>query len=256
MSMRMTVAYAELTRVLPWSLRALGYTFGTADRGAHFVTKAAALDPNVLDLIARAQKRRQGRMRHQQSNGKLTIDAAGMSLFEAGPAAIDYLAAHAGDAPTVACEIVGASEPSLLSALLIDAADYGICAVATSAESPDGWQAIWPRVDGAVLVQGRTVDALSDLLGGEPSIMEQLEVHRSAQQSILVVAAANVAVPETAGFDVIRPAQKVQSALRDGIPISRETLDALYTLEMLTWAPTSERSRSQAGFTVATVAAP
>ncbi|MBX9451617.1 MAG: hypothetical protein KL801_07160 [Mesorhizobium sp.] len=174
----MTVAYAELTRVLPWSLRALGYTFGTADRGAHFVTKAAALDPNVLDLIARAQKRRQGRMRHQQSNGKLTIDAAGMSLFEAGPAAIDYLAAHAGDAPTVACEIVGASEPSLLSALLIDAADYGICAVATSAESPDGWQAIWPRVDGAVLVQGRTVDALSDLLGGEPSIMEQLEVHR------------------------------------------------------------------------------
>ena len=48
---------------------------------------------------------------------------------------------------------------------------------------------------------------------------------------------------------VARPAELVSRAYRRGIPVSQATLDALYGLEMLTWAPTSERSRAQAGFT-------
>ena len=44
--------------------------------------------------------------------------------------------------------------------------------------------------------------------------------------------------------------RRVADALRDGIPMDADDLKYLYDLELRTWAPTSERSRSQAGYGV------
>jgi len=44
--------------------------------------------------------------------------------------------------------------------------------------------------------------------------------------------------------------RRVAQALSHGVPIDTEDLKYLYDLELRTWAPTSERSRSQAGYGV------
>ena len=45
----------------------------------------------------------------------------------------------------------------------------------------------------------------------------------------------------------IMPA-RVAASYRDGVPMEPKDLQDLYDLEIRTWAPTSERSRSQAGY--------
>ena len=43
-------------------------------------------------------------------------------------------------------------------------------------------------------------------------------------------------------------AGQVAASYRDGVPMEAQDLQDLYDLEIRTWAPTSERSRSQAGY--------
>ena len=43
-------------------------------------------------------------------------------------------------------------------------------------------------------------------------------------------------------------ADRVAASYRDGVPMEAQDLQDLYDLEIRTWAPTSERSRSQAGY--------
>jgi hypothetical protein len=52
------------------------------------------------------------------------------------------------------------------------------------------------------------------------------------------------------GAETIDFAGRVADALTHGVPINADDLRYLYDLELRTWAPTSERSRSQAGYGV------
>ncbi|MBZ9943047.1 hypothetical protein LB533_18330 [Mesorhizobium sp. BR1-1-13] len=251
MSTTMFVAYSELTRVLPWSLRALGYAFGTADRGAHLVATGAALDPAILDEIRQAGPRPSHGFRYRKSNGLTMLDAAGVSFLETGPAAIDALAAHAGGAKWEMCRISSATELSLVPATLVGAMDYNLSSIGIIAR--DGtfdWLLAEPDPRG-VLYSGRGRDALAALLGEDTAVLQSIDAAGLTPGCALLMVSTRRPELKASGHVAVRPWEKIAVAHQKGIPLSRETLDALYALEMLTWAPTSERSRSQAGFTVA-----
>lgn len=247
------VAFAELTRVLPWSFRALGYKFGTSDRAAHLVATAAAMDPAVLDEMVQVRMRPDGTPALIRDPGLLTMEARGISLLELGPVAVDYLAAHVHLGEHKACLINGATEASLLPAILAAAGAYGVrCIALVCVHGKPTWHYVGPEDAGSVLVSGTSLESFDALIPDRSNIMKSLPPLDDAAETIILVAgdAIPVIMPPPSA---IRPAGLIRLAHRRGIPVSQATLDALYGLEMLTWAPTSERSRAQAGFTVPSV---
>jgi hypothetical protein len=252
----LTVAYSELTRVLPWSLRALGYAFGTADRGAHLVATGATLDPAVLDEVCQAGARPVHRLRYQDSQGLMILDAAGISLLEAGPAAMDALAARVDGSGWQRCRIAEATELSLLPSTLVGALDYDLCSIGIVARNDSfDWHLIAPGPEG-LLYSGHGRDSLLGLLAGNQAILDSADMADLSPGSVLLMASPSRPELRSRGHASIRPREKIAAAHRKGIPVSRQTLNAFYALEVLTWAPTSERSRAQAGFTVAAAPSP
>jgi len=250
-STTLSVAYSELTRVLPWSLRALGYAFGTADRGAHLIAAGAALDPAVLEEISKAGRRPAQGYRYRKSEGLVTLDAAGISFLETGPAALDGLAAHVGGSGWEMCRILGSTEQSLLSATLVGAMDYDLCSIGLVVRSGTfDWQLAEPASPG-LLYAGRGRDSLAALLGANQTVLESIDAAGLTPGSVLLMVSASAPdLKSSSDHAMVRPQEKIAAAYGKGVPVSRQTLDCLYALETLTWAPTSERSRAQAGFTV------
>jgi len=242
-----SVAYSELTRVLPWSLRALGYKFGTADRGAHLVATAAAISPAALDAIALARHRQErGPSMHRTSEG-LAIEARDVSFLEIGPAAVDYLAAHADSTLHQTCTIVGATETALLPAIVAGADVYGLGCLAIVAGG--AWHFCYCGPEGSVLVTGEGAGDLLGLVGGGSELDLVAQARRDAPGTVRLLVGKELQ-PASFPKGAVSPSQLVRKAQCHGIAVSQVTLDAIYSLEMLTWAPTSERSRSQAGFSV------
>jgi len=250
-STALSVAYSELTRVLPWSLRALGYAFGTADRGAHLIATGAALNPAVLDEVRQAGQRPSHRFRYRKSNRLVTLDAAGISLLETGPVAMDGLAAHVDRSGWTLCRIAGATELSLLPAVLVGAMDYDLCSIGVVAgDDTLAWH-LAEAGPGGSLYSGRGRESLAALLGGNREVPELVEGAELTPGSVLLLVGSGTPELRPSDHAAVRPREKIHAAYGNGIPVSRQTLDSFYALEVLTWAPTSERSRAQAGFTVA-----
>jgi hypothetical protein len=252
MSGTLTVAYSELTRVLPWSLRALGYAFGTADRGAHLVAAGAAMDPAVLDEVCQAGRRPSHRCSYQELGGVLTIDATDISLLETGPVAMDALAARAGGDGWQRCRISGATELSLLPSMLVGAMEYDLCSIGIDVRDGFDWHLAEPGSRG-LLYSGHGQESLLGLLAGNQAVLGSADL---SPGSVFLIASLSRPELRPSGHVSIQPRERIAAAYRKGIPVSRQTLDAFYALEVLTWAPTSERSRAQAGFTVAAVPNP
>jgi hypothetical protein len=223
MTQLLNVAYSELTRVLPWSLRALGYSFGTADRGAHLVATAAAMDPAALDAMVRAQARPISRPTLRHTPGSLMIDAKGTSLLEIGPVAVDYLAAHADGAALRTCLITGATELSLLSAIVAGAAAYGLCGIVLIVGSGAAkWHLACPDGESSVLVTGDDLESLFALISGHEVIVERVKSLKDGTDTIMLIAGAAFPVfPGESGR--IRPVDMVALAQAKGIPVSQET---------------------------------
>lgn len=256
MSTTLSIAYSELTRVLPWSLRALGYAFGTADRGAHLVAVAASMDSAVLDDISKASRRPSHRLRSVKSRVISELDAADVSLLEAGPVAIDDLAARAAGSGWAGCRISAATDLSLVPATLVGAMEYGLCSIGIVAKGHGfDWHVAEPGLDGR-LYSGHGQESLFSLLAGEREILESVAAVDLSPGSVLLMASLGTPDLRPSGHVATRPRERVATAYREGIPVSRQTLDALYALEVLTWAPTSERSRAQAGFTASAAPSP
>lgn len=252
----LTVARSELTRVLPWSLRALGYAFGTADRGAHLAANAASLSPDVLDdLIASGPRPVEG-FDYSAEPAGLHIRAAGTSFLEVGPVAMDYLGAYCPTDGAVTCRIDGCSNIELTPAVLLIGADYGLSSLALMPSTGKrGW--ILSRVSGdsVSFYSGEDASQLPTVLGGNTAFSGwAADPNDDGSALTLLAMRSEPAVGDTT-LEAQYPMRRIAAADAHGIPISSETLHALYALEEITWAPTSERSRAQAGFTQKAVSA-
>jgi hypothetical protein len=251
-----TTTYSELTRVLPWSLRGLGYSFPVADRAAHIIALAAAITPEVLDDISRIPSRTAslGRI-HTQDGNNFSIDAQGQSFIEVGPAMMDFMGAHTPDDGFLRGTIGSVKDLEILPAVLLIGADYGLsCLAVTTSSKGQHWILQTTSNGGRRIVQGFGLPSLETILaGGAKELLHAARQNLASDVAIgtcvIFAARSPFNLPEKiTDAAVIDADVMLHSAHRCGIPIKPDTLKAIYDLEKRTWAPTSERSRAQAGF--------
>lgn len=253
MTQSLSVAYSELTRVLPWSLRALGYRFGIADRASHLVATAASMTPDVLEDIAKASRRPIDALAYSRNNGLLSIDARGVSWLEVGPVVMDYLGAHAESNDDMFCRVSGATEPRLIPAVLLTGAEYGLSTLAIRCTSEGIRWEIFDVGDAGeqpVLVSGQGMEGLGTTLGATCGLLDVLPTGVTESPGVTLLSRGGHLGfrPKMTAQQVILPGDKVARAFERGIAVAPGVLKSLYDLEKITWAPTSERSRAQAGF--------
>lgn len=278
---------AEITRVGGWSLRGLGYPFGTAERATKLLAWAQAVDGTAIKslrlLEAKINVSRQAKVvKLQSSNFDRHIEAEGKHLLEIGPPALDLVTSDArrhGFGHVDVCNVHGLNfVPALvnlltrrkLDALVIYRA--GSLDVMPEAEPEAGWittsgsgnQGTFRRGD----LKDRPEQFVREIFGiGAPAeggeiasriagnvafaenrstagYMSVTAIHPSPKQSVGITSL----IQSLGKAD--NSSQRVEAALRDGFSIDLQDLQYLYELEMRTWAPTSERSRGQAGYGV------
>jgi hypothetical protein len=265
------VAVSELTRELPWALRALGFSYGVAERGADLLARAEALrrgglatlrkhEPALIEGVGR------GYAKTDIAPGIWEVETRGKSLIEMGPPAIDLAASVADSLGFGHARLTGLVDTELIGPVLTLASVYRLAAVGLCLESQSGvdvqrWAAALPTTAGTLLFESSSRDALraraskwkleSRLVD---AILAAWDGHRRSAAGILDIFVARAvgisgeepAAPE--GVAVINVTDAIANAYRSGIASTSEDVAYLYALERRTWAPSSERSRAQAGF--------
>jgi hypothetical protein len=263
---RQLVSMSEIMRVGPWSLRALGHPFGTAERATRLLTWTQAALGHGLDLlrIGETQLAASNRLPPSRRSGDGTagrrIEAGGRNLFELGPPAVDLATCDVrlrGFGDVVVDDAIGA----LLVPSLADlAARRGLNALFVWRAAPgdirlegcpdDGWVACVQSPNGPAFFRGAP-DRLADAAQRfAPDLRRRaLRFVETGGPGKLGIFAGDMAgdgrAPALAAADF---AERVAEAYRKGIEVPSEDLAHLYALERITWAPTSERSRKQAGY--------
>jgi hypothetical protein len=258
------VAMAEIVREGTWALRALGYPYGTAERAAGLLAWTEAVHGHGLTMlrlgeaaIAAGAARSPPRW-SRDAQGRRRAEVHGKCLFECGPPALDLATADArlgGGLGRVALR--GAIGTRLAGALGAMAARRGLAAVLVHAPGaaeiapvpPAGWICALPTPQGPAFLANSLDHPLPAML-----------------PTPLLVAAGDIAEAQTAGDEgffsisalpcppmepppgAVDWAQRLALAYRTGTRADPADFQTLYTLEMRTWAPTSERSRNQAGY--------
>jgi hypothetical protein len=132
-----------------------------------------------------------------------------------------------------------------LAAIVVHAPD----AAEIAPVPPAGWICALPTPDGPAFLTGSLDCPLPDVLpatlraaaGGIAEAQAAIDV---GFFSMTVLACEPMQPPPGA----VDWPQRLALAYRTGSPADPADLETLYALEMRTWAPTSERSRAQAGF--------
>lgn len=277
-----SAAMAEIVRVGGWALRGLGYPFGVAERAIRILAWAEAVHGGTLRSLHEAQsaiaetttpaplaRRREGRAAWR-------IDGRGKHLMEVGPPAIDLLTSDArehGFSHVTMTQTIGGG---LVAALADLAARRGLACIAVFRAAEDdvlpdgvarsGWLAAAPA-------QGGTLFAVGDLKGAADVILslvaaaahDQAPLIRqdvansleASAESYLGLSAARLdaemesrlrAAAASGDLELVDYSGRLAEGYRSGVAMEAADLLHLYALERLTWAPTSERSRSQAGY--------
>jgi len=280
-------AMSEITRVAPWSLRALGYSFGIAERAVRFLAWAEAAHGQMLRTLRTREHEIGGSTglppacRMRESRRAWRVDAGGKHLFEVGPPAIDLLTCdvRTGGAGHVA--LINAIGAGLLAGLCDLAARrlIGCIAIFRSGaddELPDdvaslGWLAALPSEGRVLFLRGTAKPDAAIILSlirswsvqvdgvYEPGIREDvrrvLDGLPGAHIGLSGFRPNPAVIKGQALLDaramVLHPvdyADRVATAFRSGVAMDLVDLVHLYELEKRTWAPTSERSRAQAGY--------
>jgi hypothetical protein len=276
-SMKNSAAVSEIIRVAWWSLRALGCPVGAIEATARLVAYSEVLTGDTLAALRRNEVALLAAYAADEPRFSMTgeasgvIDAGGRSMLDVGPRAIDLmtgLAKRRGDAVRVT--VARLADTIGLAGAATVAAQRGIGLVLIDADVRRSWGFYAANRHGDItslsgqLNDGSTRDLMSMLreMAGEgfPEANWNDWPHSDSRAPELV------AFPFTAGDDLAAIASRhaglackdVSGALRkayaQGVEIAAEDLRFLYELETRTWAPSSERSRQQAGFQVAVAA--
>lgn len=266
------VSMSEIMRVAPWSLRALGHPFGVAERATRLLTWSEAAVGNALKMLRVGEDALRKSIaaapasRSIDANFARVIEAKGRNLLELGPPAID-LATNDARTRGHSDIVVRDSIASLLLPAMADlAVRRGLGIIITYSMGADdvpfetwpksGWIQGMPAVGASRFILG----TLQELMIASAQLDEPLAsiVNRHASlcieaasvgKGIAAIATTSASIPGlTEAGEVIDYSERVSRAYRSGLAAATEDLAHLYDLERITWAPTSERSRKQAGY--------
>jgi hypothetical protein len=273
---------SEIVRVGGWALRGIGFPFGVAERGTRLLAWTEAVHGGAIRslshheaTIARAGAiERIGRMR--QADGSWQVTSHDRHLLEVGPPLVDLATSDARLRGVGCGRLRGATGfifVTALADLLVQRRLTGLCVYRAPEDdelpaslSRAGWILSGTHANGAVFASGGAdhplLNPIQSMAATVPlfsALKEDLaEVTRPGGGFLAVTALADG--HELAGqlMDLVNGQdgasavqnypERVADAYRNGISMEAQDLQDLYDLEIRTWAPTSERSRSQAGY--------
>jgi hypothetical protein len=280
--MKIPASMSEIVRVGGWALRGAGFPFGVAERGTRLLAFTEAVHGGAVrdicdhEPIIAGTVSRKPIVRSQHSNGLRELDGGGRHLIEAGPPLVDLATCDArlrGEGHARISHVAGFLFITALADLLARRRLTGLCAYRADAGSRlppavprSGWILYGWRDNHALFATGLAsdpnardiVDALGDttLARAVKADLQRIAAPGEGELAIAAFGAGQAAGDKLlALFDraSLTPARRdyagqVAACYRDGVPMEPKELQDLYDLEIRTWAPTSERSRSQAGY--------
>jgi hypothetical protein len=276
-------ALSEIIRVGGWSLRGLGYPFGVAERGIRFIAWTEAVHGGAIKALRLAEAAVTSTAPlpplQRCRDGLTAWQLAGRSkhLLEVGPPAVDLLTADArsqGVGHITLTDTIGAG---LLASLADLAARRGLACFACyraaqgdaipAGLAPSGLLIALPVAEGPVFALGTLASGAGRVLETLQSVFSRLtpgEMRRIGQDVEACVSGgpssfigltalrpdADMAarLRQAPGLTLVDYAERLAEGYRSGVTMTMADLMQLYAWERLTWAPTSERSRSQAGY--------
>jgi hypothetical protein len=278
----MIMSMSEIVRVGAWSLRALGFPFGTAERAVRLLAWSEAAHGQAVRMLRVAEteitasSRLPQAARTREAGGGWSIEAGGKHLLEVGGPAIDLATADARTGGTGHMTIRGAIGTWLVPALCDLAVRRSLAIVAVYASSAgetlpatfgsSGWiagigVATEPRFLAGPLEAGGAgiVPALRQSpLPASEAVASAVMTDAATATTRGADSAGHIGISVWAGTPALRPwpgtlpvadyPGRLARAYREGVEVDTIDCEHLYALERRTWAPTSERSRSQAGF--------
>jgi hypothetical protein len=194
----------------------------------------------------------------RDARGGRRAEVQGKCLLECGPPALDLATADARLGGGIGRAVLrGAIGTRLSGALGAMAARRGLAAVVVHAPGaaeiapapPAGWICALPTSEGPAFLTDSLDTPLPDMLPAalRVAVGDIAEAQAAGDEGFfgLTVLPCKPMAPPPGGVDW---PQRLALAYRIGSRADPADLETLYALEMRTWAPTSERSRAQAGF--------
>ena len=259
-----SVAMSEIVREGTWALRALGYPYGTAERAAPLLAWTEAVHGQGLTMLRlgeaaiAAGAARPPRRWRRDAQGIRRAEAQGKCLLECGPPALDLATADARTGSGVGRAVLrGAIGTQLTGALGAVAARRTLAAVLVHAPCsaeiapvpPAGWICALPAPEGPAFLAGSLDQPLPAILPTPLQVAaEDVAAARTAGDAGFFSIAAVPCLPLPSPPDAVDWPQRLALAYRTGSAADPADFATLYALETRTWAPTSERSRAQAGY--------
>ena len=266
---RVMSSMAEIIRVGGWGLRGLGYPFGIAERAVPLLAWTEAATGAAIRSIRLSEDEivaSHTAPRLNQSpgtDGERRLSAHGQHLLEVGPPAADLVTADARRHGTAALTLDGSIGSAFAPVLANMLAHRKLSGVLIFRSRPTTGEIGWLPFTQGFVTASMTLDGndmavptwLERAAPMDSSKMSKLremldrQIHaaREAEFGHLSFIAWQCEVPPIMG-PMENLCSRVTEAWRTGVETTEEDLRYLYQLETRAWAPTSERSRSQAGY--------
>ena len=274
-----STAISEIMRVSWFSLRALGCPLGAVESVSRVLAYSEVLDGQTLAALRRNERELllafSGDPPRFISSDDAAgiIEASGRSMLDVGPRAVNLitgLAKQRGD--SVKITIKHASDMMGWAGAATVAAQRGIGLLAIKSDPVRSWDFYSAGHQGDITsicgelnesTPDRLMAAMRNFAGSSfPATLPSISSVDSNSFALELIAFPFIAdeqfIAGMSGLPGIvcrNVTLALAYAYSHGVALATEDLKFLYKLETRTWAPSSERSRTQAGFQVASPAA-